>query len=138
MRELIIDTNALISFVTDRNLEQQEKVSELFLSAGRLQTIILCPQHVITEFVYVLEKIYGQPKDQIRQMVADLIALPGIQIIHETDFNWVLKYWPEKIGDYGDALLAAIAKVRKEAQIVTFDQKLISALKKVGLRTAIL
>lgn len=93
---------------------------------------------MITEFVYVLEKIYGQPKDHIRQMVADLIALPGVQVIHETDFTRVLKYCPEKIGDYGDALLGAITKVRQESQIVTFDKKLISALKKVGLRTVLL
>jgi predicted nucleic-acid-binding protein len=136
MRELILDTNLLLSFVTDRHPGQQEKVAELFLSASRLKTMLLCPQHVITEFVYVLEKIYRQPKKQVRQMVADFMAWPGVQVVQEIDFKWVLAFWPDQITDFGDALVAAVATVRKEAQVATFDKRLITSLKKVGLRTA--
>ena len=129
-------TNVLISFVTDRHPEQQEKAAELFESTSRLRSLISCPQHVINEFVYVLEKVYGQPKDRIRQIIADLIALPGVQVIHELDFAWVLAHWPGKIADYGDALLAGIAKGRKDAWVATFDNQLISALQQIGLPTA--
>ena len=59
MRTLVIDTNALISFVTDRNPVQQEKIAVIFDEAARLKIAILCPQNVLTEFVYVLEKIYN-------------------------------------------------------------------------------
>ena len=134
MRELILDTNFLISFVTDRNLAQQEKAAEVFQRAVRLKTLLLCPQPVITEFVYVLEKIYRQPKEHIRTVVADLLALPGLQVIQEIDFNWVLTYWPGQVADFGDSLVAAAAKVRKEAQVATFDKRLINSLKKVGIR----
>ena len=77
MRKLVIDTNALISFVTDRNPAQQEKIAGVLDDAAQLQITVLCPQNVLTEFVYVLEKIYKQPKSQIRSMIADFIALPG-------------------------------------------------------------
>ena len=50
MTSYIIDTNALLSFVTDRNLKQQEIVSELFERAASLECNILCHQHVVTEF----------------------------------------------------------------------------------------
>jgi predicted nucleic-acid-binding protein len=136
MKELILDTNFLISFVTDRNLAQQEKAAEVFLQATHLKTQLLCPQSVIIEFTYVLEKIYHQPKKHIRQLVADLLVLPGLEVIQKIDFNWVLTFWPDQVADFGDALVAAAAKVRKEAQVATFDKALIHSLKKLGIKTA--
>jgi len=135
MKTLVIDTNALISFVTDRNLDQQRRISTIFDDAAQLKVTILCPQNVLTEFVYVLEKIYKQPKSQIRSMIADFIALPGVQIIHTVDFESLLKFWPDKIADFGDAIVAVVGKAGKGAQIATFDAKFIRALQIVGLKS---
>ena len=57
MRRYVIDTNALISFVTDRNPEQQQKIAPLFESAAYMKAVIFCHQHVLTEFIYVLDRI---------------------------------------------------------------------------------
>jgi predicted nucleic-acid-binding protein len=131
---LILDTNFILSFVTDRNRAQQEKAAELFLRAASLKTLLLCPQSVIIEFVQVLEKVYRQPKEQIRQLVADLLALPGVQVVQEIDFTWLLTYWPGQIADFDDALVAAVAKARKEARVATFDKKLMASLQQAGIR----
>ncbi|MCK5231601.1 MAG: hypothetical protein KAR13_15115 [Desulfobulbaceae bacterium] len=37
MKKIIIDTNVLISFLTDRNLTQQEKAATLFSEAANLK-----------------------------------------------------------------------------------------------------
>ena len=134
MKTLVIDTNALISFVTDRNLDQQRRISTIFDDAAQLKVTILCPQNVLTEFVYVIEKIYKQPKLKIRRMIADFIALPGVQIIHTVDFESLLEFWPDKIADFGDAIIAVVCKAKKGAEVATFDEKLISALQIVGLK----
>jgi predicted nucleic acid-binding protein len=42
MKKVVIDTNALVSFVTDRNPAQQENIAAVFEGA-RLKTTILCP-----------------------------------------------------------------------------------------------
>jgi len=136
MREVVIDTNALISFVTDRAPDQQEKIGLLLEDAASLKAAILCPQNVITEFVYVLEKIYDRPKDQIRSLVSELIDLPGLQVVHEIDFRLLLTYWPNQIPDFGDALIAVTCLVHKGSCVATFDRKLKSALKLVGLPIA--
>lgn len=39
MKKVIIDTNCLLSFVTDRNVAQQEKVSKLFHDAAQLKAV---------------------------------------------------------------------------------------------------
>ncbi len=133
MKTFILDTNALISFVTDRNLAQQEKVTRLFEAASRLKCLVVCPQHVLHEFVFVMDKVYNQKKETIGQMIRDFIDLPGVQIQHDLDFSTLLNLWPVTIGDYGDAIVAAVGKKIKGAQIVTFDAKFSTGLEKIGL-----
>jgi predicted nucleic-acid-binding protein len=132
MKTFIIDTNALLSFVTDRNLEQQKAVSEIFENATVMKCRILCHLNVITEFVYVLEKIYSQPKPVINQMIRDFISMPGVTVCHAVDLDMLLSYWPESISDYGDALLAALWHEYPQAIMVTFDKQFIKAMEQIG------
>lgn len=132
MKKYTIDTNALISFVTDRNAEQQQKIAPLFESAANLKAMILCHQYVLTEFIYVMDRVYQIPKEEISRMVADFVDMPGIEVIHEIDFNAVLSYWPNPLPDFGDAVIASVSKARKSA-IVTFDRKFANNLKSLGL-----
>jgi len=125
MRAMVIDTSALISFVTDRNLDHQRRISTIFNDAAQLKVTILCPQNVLTEFVYVL----------VRSMIADFIDLPGVQIIHTVDFEALLEFWPDKIADFGDAIIAVVCKAKKGAKVATFDERFIRALQVVGLNS---
>jgi predicted nucleic-acid-binding protein len=133
VKKYLIDTNTLISFVTDRNPTQQKMVAPLFESASRLKCTLICHQFVLTEFVFVMDKVYGTPKETISSMVRDFIAMPGVEVCQNTDFNAVLSFWPSSIADFGDALIAATGKTIKGATIITFDAKFKSALKRLGL-----
>ncbi|MBU0992281.1 MAG: PIN domain-containing protein [Proteobacteria bacterium] len=132
MKMFIIDTNALLSFVTDRNHEQQEKVSTLFEQAARSKCTIHFHQHVISEFIYVLEKVYHHSKTSINRMIADLISMPGIEIRDDLNYKVVLNDWPAMISDFGDAVVASLWRSIREASIVTFDKKFIKELKQIG------
>jgi len=138
VRRYVIDTNALISFVTDRNPEQQQEIAPLFESAAHMKAVIFCHQHVLTEFIYVLDRIYQVPKDEIGRMIKDLIEMPGIEVIQEVDFNTILSWWPDPIPDFGDALIAAAGKARSRAMVVTFDRKFAAKLKALGISTSTL
>ena len=133
MKKYIIDTNVLISYVTDRSPDQQKKIAKIFQEVVRLKGVILCPQNVLTEFIYVLDKVYGISKNDIQGMVKDFLAMPGIELVHEIDFSTVLKFWPKAISDFGDAVVASLGDLYKESVIVTFDLKFIHTLKKIGL-----
>jgi predicted nucleic-acid-binding protein len=135
MKKVVIDTNALISFVTDRSPAQQENIAVVFEDAARLKTAILCLQNVLTEFVYVLEKIYRHPKPQLRQMIADFIALPGLRLNHEVDLESLLKLWPDQIPDFGDPIVAVVCKTEKDAVVATFGKRFVLSLHAAGLRT---
>lgn len=133
MKKYILDANALISYVTDRNPDQQKKIAKIFQEVLRLKRVILCPQNVLTEFIYVLDKVYDIPKNDIQVMVIDFLAMPGVELVHEIDFPTVFKFWPEAISDFGDAVVASLGVLYKESVIVTFDLKFIHTLKKIGL-----
>jgi predicted nucleic acid-binding protein len=133
VKRYIIDTNALISFVTDRNPGQQDKIAAVFDRATQLKVKVLCPQNVLTEFVYVMNSVYDVANAEIRDMVKDFISMPGVEIIHEINLNTLLSYWPEKVPDYGDAIIAALCKDTSGSSVVTFDQKFRAKLKKLDL-----
>ena len=132
MKTYIIDTNALISFVTDRNLQQQAIISEIFEASAQLKALILCHQIVLTEFVYVMDKVYRIPKIRINHMIGDMIAMPGVRVVHEIDFKSLLKVWPETFSDFADAIIASVSKGCKGRIVVTFDQKFSKALRSIG------
>ncbi len=93
--------------MTDRNPNQQEKAALLFESASRLKLSITLHLNVITEFVYVMDKIYDIDRNKISEIISDLLIMPGVNLVCEIDMTSVLAIWPSSISDYGDALLAA-------------------------------
>lgn len=128
MKQYVIDTNALLSFVTDRNPAQQAVMTSVFEQVAAAQASILCPQNVIAEFVYVMDTVYHQTKQSIRSIIADFISMPGITIVDATDFDAVLSLWPEAFDDFGDAIIAACAQSKKGASVITFDRRFMRKL----------
>ena len=110
MKKILIDTNALISFVTDRNLDQQKIVAELIHNAADHKINIIILDNVISELVYVLNTLYNIENKIISQMLKDLDKTTGILIEPYFEINNITDLWPEKIKDYGDAILASYSK----------------------------
>jgi len=135
VKQYVIDTNALLSFVTDRNPAQQTVMTEVFEQVAAVQARILCPQNVVTEFVYVMDTIYHQPKSSIRAIIADFLAMPGVTIVDKTDFDAVFSLWPKAFDDFGDAIVAACAQAlaTKSVSVITFDRRFMRELGACGI-----
>jgi predicted nucleic-acid-binding protein len=133
MKKIVIDTNTLISFVTDRNLKQQKMAADLFENASQLKTLIFCPQNVLTEFVYVMDRVYKISLDKIQEILRDFLSMTGIKVIHDLNIEKLLLYWPEYFDDFGDAIIASVCREIKGSTVATFDRKFINALKKIDL-----
>ena len=109
MSSFLIDTNCLISYVTDRNPGQTEKIAEVIEDASNLKCTIYVISNVITELVHAMEIAYRQDSKFISRMLSDLISNPGIEYPHSYNLKLILNLWPDKIKDYGDAVIAAAA-----------------------------
>ena len=94
---------------------------------------MLCPQNVLTEFVYVMDKIYHVPKKEIHNMLSAFIDTPGMEVVHDLNLKTLLKLWPLIISDFGDAIIASLASKIKGAVVITFDRRLRTSLKKAAI-----
>jgi len=129
MDKYILDTNTLISYLTDRDLKQQEKISVYFEDAVNFKAELVITDIVINEFVYVLDSVYSIDDEQISEILQSLIKTPGITTSSFFDLTKIFEYWPSKISDYGDGVLSCHAH-EINAPIITFDKKLIKEMKK--------
>jgi predicted nucleic-acid-binding protein len=132
MKKYVLDTNTLVSFVTDRDERQRARISPFFVKASELGCELFVTDTVLSEFVYVLSYVYSVEETKIAAMIKALAAMPGIRTDAAFDLEDILELWPGKIRDYGDAALAHYAGTRG-IPVLTFDRKLCSQLKKCGI-----
>ena len=133
MTAVLIDTNVLVSFLTDRNKRQQESASALFETATRGHADLLVHQIVLREMVYVLMNLYDMDSATVASIVDELLAMPGIQPVDVLSWSTVLEIWPERIPDFADACLTAVAKHVRLDAIATFDHRFVKRLRKEGM-----
>ena len=117
----IIDTNCLLSFVTDRNPIQNECMAAVFERAAKLEEEILVISNVLTEFMYVQLSVYAQEESLVAGMVGDLLKHPGVQYHHGFFPDSILELLPESFREFGEAVIAAAAK-HLELPVYTFDR----------------
>ena len=130
-----VDTNVIVSFLTDRNPRQQARAAELFAAAAAGDLRIVLHQTVISESVYVLRNLYETKPANVAAILRDLLALPGVVTIDELVWSAVLSLWPRRIADFGDACLASAAKSHAFDALATFDTGFRKRIRRQGLAT---
>jgi predicted nucleic-acid-binding protein len=133
----LIDTNCLLSYVTDRNPAQSDVIEKLIIHASQREHTIYIISNVITELVFVLETVYREQKSNISDMIGSLLNNQGIEFHHGYFPELIIQLWPSKIKDYGDAVLAAAACELKMS-IFTFDRNFGKELSRLKISHRIL
>jgi predicted nucleic-acid-binding protein len=133
MSKVVVDTNVLLSFLTDRDERQQGLAAELFESAARGEHMLILHQLVLTEMVYVLQNLYNVGSKSVAIILQDLLAMPGVQPIDEVDWNLFLELWPQRVSDFADAGLTAVLRSGGYDSLATFDLSFSKAARKQGL-----
>lgn len=133
MTRIVVDANVLLSFLTDRDLEQQKLAAGLLSAAGDGAHEVVFVQSAVSDAVYVLTRGLKQPQASVSECLGELLALPGTRCVHTLDWRTVLQLWPSRFPDYGDALVVASALAARAHQIATFDRSFARRLPRVGL-----
>ena len=114
-KEVILDTNAVLRFITGDNIEKCQKVSELIDTDN-----CIVPIEVIAEAVYNLEKFYKHPRQLIAAEIKDFIAIKENLVFEENVIRYGCNTFASTNLDFIDCLLVAYANV-KGNPVFTFD-----------------
>jgi predicted nucleic-acid-binding protein len=117
-REVILDTNAVLRFITGDNAEKCRKVSDLIDTND-----CIVPIEVIAEAVYNLEKFYMHPRHLIADEIKDLIAIKENLVFEENVIRYGCNTFASTSLDFIDCILVAYANV-KGNPVFSFDTDL--------------
>jgi len=115
---LLIDANVVLRFLLLDNAEMANQAVKI-ISEHK----VTLRHEVIAEVVYVLQKIYGLPREEISIALARLISLENIETEHSDVLSEAFSIFAQKSLDFVDCLLYAFSVV-KGYNVFSFDKKL--------------
>ena len=115
-KKVMLDTNAVLRFITGDNIEKCERVSDLLDTND-----CIVPIEVIAEAVYNLEKFYMHPRQLIAEEIKDFITIKENMVFEENVVRYGCNTFASTSLDFVDCLLVAYANV-KGYPVFTFDE----------------
>lgn len=111
----LIDTNVILRFVLNDNVEMAQRAAEVIASGAYTKP------EVIAEVVYVLKSVYSTPKDKIKSIIcglSDIIRFENSECVVQA-----IDLFSSTSLDFVDCLLVAYHSLNGET-VFTFDNKL--------------
>lgn len=119
----IVDANIILRYLLNDTEDLSAKAADLLEN-----NVVMVPNEVVAEIVYVLEKVYKVKNAEISSSLMELFDYDNLQVNdHEILIEALTVYSKRKL-DFVDTLLYAYYKVRKH-EVYTFDKKLNKLLK---------
>lgn len=117
-RKVMLDTSAVLRFITDDDREKSRKVSELINTVDCIVSI-----EIIAEAVYNLEKNYSHPRQLIAEEIKDFMGLKENLVFEENVVRYGCNIYVSTRLDFIDCLLVGYANVNANP-VFTFDNDL--------------
>jgi len=115
---LIIDANAVLRYLLNDNATMAKSVDEL-ISKHK----ITVRYEVVAEIVYVLEKVYSLPRNEIKDSIKTFLAEPNVEVETKDVLLFALDTYADKKFDFVDCLLYGFNAIYGY-EVFTFDNKL--------------
>jgi len=115
------DTNMFIRFFTSNPEEQSEIVNRFFIKVSLREVELLVCDLVISEIVYVLERVYKVSRNEIYEKIHSILNMENIVIENRSVIVNALSYYKDKNINFNDAYIASHAIKNNINKVFTFD-----------------
>jgi predicted nucleic-acid-binding protein len=114
----MVDANIVLRYLLDDHAELSAQAAVILE-----QEKVVLPIEAACEVVYVLQKVYAVDREEIRQLLSDLLTEALVAMEKPEVFIKALEYYGSSTLDFVDTLLCAYHAVEGQ-KIFTFDNKL--------------
>ncbi len=111
----------ILRYLLRDNEELYAKAEKVFneVIEGKAKVLIL--ESVVTEVVYVLQRLYSVSRKEISEVLRELIELRSVKVHNKEQVLKALEIFSTKNLDFVDCLLCAYGE---EKRVITFDKDL--------------
>jgi predicted nucleic-acid-binding protein len=118
-----LDTNVLVRFLVRDDEEQAQKAYRLFSQTESAKETLFVPQVVVLETIWVLESVYGIPRQEILGSIDALLRMPVLEFEAQPAIQSFVTSARETKIEPSDVLIAAAAKHAGCERVLTFDKR---------------
>ena len=119
-----IDTNVLVRYIANDDLKQAEVVERLFRDCSLAGEDLFVPVIVLCELVWVLDRVYGQTKPQIVELLERLLGLDLLRFEQESVVRQSLIRFREGKASFPDYAIGEINRHAGCRDTVSFHRDL--------------
>lgn len=116
---IALDTNLLLRFLVRDDPQQAEHVRALIQEKLTVDNPGFVSTVVVVEMAWVLEDSFARPLEEVRSIIAKMLATPQLQFEHEGAIAAALN----SAQGLADALIHEIGKANGCRKTLTFDRK---------------
>ncbi len=120
MREVWLDSNILLRFITREPPEQARAARRLIARAAEGELVIRLSDVVIAEVVWVLGSFYGRERAEIADTLRSFVLADGVAVEDADVVLEAMRSMAERNVAFVDAYVAATAR-RKRQPVASFD-----------------
>lgn len=124
MSEPFVDTDVLIRLLTGDDPQKQAEARVLFKKVEAGELILLAPDTVIADAVFVLSsrQLYHLPREEIRDLLIPILRLPCFKVRRRGTVIRAIDIYAATNLDFGDALIVASMQAVGSSLLYSYDR----------------
>ena len=118
-----VDTDVLIRFLTGDDVAKQAEAAALLARVEAEELTLRMPDTAIADAVFVLSspRLYRVPRADVRDMLAALVRLPGLEVDNRAAVLAALDIFADSGIDFGDAMIVASMRASASTELYSYD-----------------
>jgi predicted nucleic acid-binding protein len=125
MREVVVDANILLRYLTNEPRELADRAAALLQTAEEKGVALVVAPLTLAEVVYVLESVYGWNRDAVADGLLQFVSAGALVVLEHDLVAQTLECYRDVPGlDFADAYVLALAKSRGHGTVISFDRRM--------------